>query len=229
MHLVVVVPSRGRPASARRLAGAFRDTADFDRTDLLFAVDDDDPELAAYQELADEDPWAGLTVLPHPRRIGPILNAVAVSLAPFCNYLGFMGDDHLPSTDGWDRALTGELDGTLGVAYGNDLHQGARLPTAMVVSSVLIRKLGYFCPPGLTHLYLDNFWALLGSVTRLAYRDDVIIEHLHVAAGKAPMDAGYEFSLDPGLDMQDRVAYDTFLRGRWEDDRRMIAEMMTGA
>ena len=43
--LVVVVPSRGRPARARALVEAFEATCTAD-TELVFAVDEDDPHGA---------------------------------------------------------------------------------------------------------------------------------------------------------------------------------------
>jgi hypothetical protein len=61
------------------------------------------------------------------------------------------------------------------------------------MSSSIVQALGYFCPPGLIHMYLDNFWAELGrGANCLAYRGDVIIEHMHPLAGKAEVDAGYD-------------------------------------
>ena len=216
VNLVVVVPSRARPGNARRLAAAFRQTADFDSTDLVFAVNDDDPDLRAYQELSDEDPWAGLTVVPEGLRVGPILNAVTAAMAPFSAYLGFMGDDHLPRTAGWDKALCAALDGEAGVAYGNDLHQGENLPTACVISSLLVRTLGFFVPPTLEHLYLDDFWKLLGVTTRLAYRPDVIIEHLHPEARKAPVDETYrQAGLSQELMAADGLRWQQWLWQEW--------------
>jgi hypothetical protein len=212
---VVIVPSRGRPDNIARLVGAWMETATWD-TDLVVAVDEDDPELGAYEEVV--PPWGDLQV-GKPSRIGPILNRLGPELAEKYEVVGFMGDDHLPRTQMWDEWLAAPLRTYPGVAYGNDLHQSERLPTMCMISSGLIRGLGYMVPPGLVHLFLDDFWRQLGTdVGRLSYYPEVVIEHLHPVAGKAPYDPGYTFSMAPGLMEGDRLRYQKFLAEDWPAD-----------
>jgi hypothetical protein len=212
---VVIVPSRGRPRNVARLIGAWQETATWD-TDLVVAVDEDDPELVQYELVV--PPWGDLQVGP-PSRIGPILNRLAPELAEKYEVVGFMGDDHLPRTNLWDQTLAYPLQVTPGVAYGNDLWQGEQLPTMCMVSSHLVRTLGYMCPPGLVHLFLDDFWKQLGTdIGHLVYRHDVVIEHMHPVAGKAAFDPGYNFSLDPSLMDGDRKRYQEFLAETWPAD-----------
>jgi hypothetical protein len=227
----IMVPSARRPGSARRLAGAFAATAS-PSTTLAFAVDDDDPELDGYLAVSKDFPWTELHLIEDsPHRIGPILNDMAgrilkiPELRP--DFLGFMGDDHLPLTHGWDTELAGELRDRPGVAYGNDLHQGPKLPTACLISSRLVYALGYFVPPGMGHLFLDDFWLRLGHATHLAYRDDVIIEHLHPDAGKAEHDATYAAAgRDAGTWAADRDRLDAYLRGGgWDAAMARIAHL----
>jgi len=79
-----------------------------------------------------------------------------------------------------------------GLAYGNDLFQGKNLATAVMMSTNIIRSFGFMAPPKLVHLFMDNFWMLLGmDLDAIWYFDDVIIEHLHFLAGKSQVDAGY--------------------------------------
>ena len=48
-------------------------------------------------------------------------------------------------------------------------------------------------PPGMIHLYFDNFWLDFGrAMGKITYLPDVIIEHMHPAVGKAVLDAGYQ-------------------------------------
>lgn len=183
--LLVIVPSRGRPGNARELCQAWADTGA--ECPLLVAVDDDDPQLAGY---TGTPCW--MSVGPR-RRLGPTLNAISAAWTDEFSVIGFMGDDHRPRTPGWDRQVMAAADeiGT-GVIYGNDLVHGPNLPTAAFLTSDLIADLGYMCPPGLTHLYLDDFWKALGQRTTLRYLPDVILEHMHPLVGKAPQDAGYD-------------------------------------
>lgn len=221
---VVIVPSRGRPGNLARLAAAF-DATRSGAAELLAVVDDDDPALPEYRGV---DLRGGrLLELAEPRRIGPILNSVAKVMAREYEAVGFMGDDHLPRTDGWDQRLVEELDSGPGVSYGNDQVQGERLPTAVMISAVLIRRLGYMCPPGLIHLFLDDFWKRLGQdVGCLVYLPGVVIQHLHPIAGTAERDAGYEFTLDPALFAAEERRYQEFLATRWPSDLAMLRESL---
>jgi hypothetical protein len=224
--LTVIVPSKGRPLNAARLIEAVDSTAGDELTRLVIAVDQDEPLAAEYREAvplsSTGQDWSWVRLVPvtaSPQRMGPVLNQVAVEAARDFGYVGFMGDDHLPVTSNWDIELTDALDGRPGVAYGNDRVKGQELPTAVVMSADIIRSLGYMCPPGQMHLYLDDFWKLLGqSVGNLAYRDDVVIEHLHPTAGKAPWDEGYAAANSADQYSADHAAYTQFLAGRWPGD-----------
>jgi hypothetical protein len=187
-ELLVIVPSRGRPGSIEQLAQAFEDTCE-QSTALLVAVDDDDPTQPDYTELAYR---YGFQLRIGPRlRLGGTLNAVAAEHTGD-KYLGFMGDDHRPRTRGWDTAYTAELENHLFV-YGNDLLQGANLPTQVAMQSSVVQTLGYMCPPGLVHMFLDDAWKAWGYGSEsIAYLPDVVVEHLHPAAGKAVTDGQYQ-------------------------------------
>jgi hypothetical protein len=209
--LLVLVPSRGRPQNAARLQRAFADT-DSLNAELLFVVDHDDPALDGYRD-------AGVRLQIHHGCTGTgmvaSLNAAAVHYADLYEFLGFMGDDHLPRTAGWDAHVLGAL-GTdePRVVYGNDLLQGAALPTAAFMPSRVVRALGFMAPPCLRHLYADNFWLDLGrALDGLRYLPDVIIEHIHPAAGKAAMDERYSAVNSSEADMLDRQAWRRFRGG----------------
>lgn len=188
--LAVIVPTRGRPGNAFRLLQAWKTTGAV--CDLWFAVDQDDPQLADYQSA---DLWAHAMVCKSDGMAAVLNETAARVVHAGRRYVGFMGDDHLPTTTRWDHRIVAELDrlGT-GIVYGNDLMQGERLPTAVFMTADIVRTLGYMCPPGFRHLYLDNCWKTWGEqLGRLAYLSDVVIEHLHPqAGGKAEWDSGYE-------------------------------------
>lgn len=211
--LAVIVPTRGRPQNAARLQQAFRDTESLNAT-LVFVADADDPELPAYREVLD---GAMLLTFSGDTGTGMVsaLNRAADLLAPQYGALGFMGDDHLPRTAGWDAHVLGALAGPWPrVVYGDDLFQGERLATAAFLPSRLVQAMGFMAPPVLRHLYVDNFWMELGqALGGLVYLPEIVIEHVHPAAGKTPMDERYAAVNAPEADVADRLAWLGFHTG----------------
>jgi hypothetical protein len=202
IKMLVIVPSRGRPDNVVRLEAMRSATSVVkDNVDFLYVVDDDDPAVMRYVGLD----LPQLAVI-HRQRLGPTLNMMAALNAGQYDALGFMGDDHLPRTIGWDASVLGILDSAHPrVVYGNDLLQGANLPTAVFMQSKIVQALGYMVPPGMVHLYLDNFWKELGErLDGLVYLDHIVIEHIHPANGKAEMDQTYREANATEVDTADR-------------------------
>ncbi|MER5750605.1 hypothetical protein [Streptomyces sp. NPDC002088] len=214
-ELTILVPTRGRPENLARLWQAFVDTCEFE-TRLVALVDNDDPELPAYQQLADrlsEEPMFRMGIGPR-LRLGPTLNAAAPKWAARARAVGFMGDDHLPRTVGWDGRYLAELErlGT-GLVYGNDLIQQAALPTQVAMTSDIILATGQMVPAGALHLWLDNAWLALGrALDAISYLPDVVVEHLHPIAGRADWDAGYQECNADALSDADRAVF-----GQWRE------------
>ena len=221
----MIVASRGRPAAASEAIEACADMMTA-ATRLVLLCDADDPERPGYEALA-LPRHAALCVHDGPeRRLGPVLSAAAVALAPHCDFVGFMGDDSRPRTSGWDEELTGALTAP-GVAYGDDLYAGERLPTAPVITARVITALGYMCPPGIAHLYLDDFWYRLGEdLGNRCYLPDVVIEHLHPVAGKAAWDDGYRERNSAEQYSADQSAFAQFLASRWPADLARLKESL---
>jgi hypothetical protein len=214
--MILIVPTRHRPESVARLLEAFQKTAKV--SDILFGVDfDDASEYTVSEQFIERGPRL---------KMNGTLNALANKYKDDYEFIGFMGDDHLPQTEGWDEELIREIGNRPGFAYGNDLFQGARLPTAVVMSSSIVKAIGYMAPPVLVHLYLDNFWMDMGRrISNLRYREDVIIEHLHYLNGKSEKDAGYAEVNSPEIGSADRDAYVRYCRsGEFEEAALKILE-----
>lgn len=182
--LLVITPTRGRLASAIRLADAIRQTCELD-TQLVLGIDDDD---RSYDDCFDADWWVDRG----PRQTyAAWTNQLARRYIGDFRFVASLSDDHLPETKGWDVQLieTIEKAGGTGIAYGNDLLAGGNLPTAPVMSRDIVRALGWMCQPDLTHLFCDNVWLDIGAQAGcLFYMKDVIIRHLHYTAGLSPRD-----------------------------------------
>ena len=215
MKMCVVVPSRGRPENAARLAQAFIDTQT--EADLYFIIDNDDPKWNEYAKNEN------IKCLPADNKTGGCANSLntgAVYLLDFAkfplyDYFVFMGDDHLPRTQNWDKAFIQALGINTGIVYGNDLLQGENLPTAFGMSRDLVEELQGMTFPGCIHLFFDNFVKQLGiDLNYLKYLPDVIIEHLHPVAGKAEMDEGYARVNQPKWYEEDLLALQKYLRSQ---------------
>lgn len=221
MSLTVIVPSRGRPQNIERLVGDWIDTATTAAV-LSVQVDEDDPELGGYLKLKEKAPPFLDIDVQSQRGLNRILNAAASNEANYTTIVGFMGDDHAPRTIGWDQHIEELLEDKTGVAYGDDLLMGEKLPTAVFITSDLVRCLGWYSPPALTHLCLDVFWKLLGESTNLFYRPDIIIEHLHPANGKAEFDERYAAVNNPEMVKRDADAWYAYRDNEWPFDRARL-------
>jgi len=207
--VLVIVPTRGRPDASIEFHKEF--LAKSMISDLMFAIDEDD---------ADNYPRIdGVLYEVNPRMgMNGTLNHAATKYADSYKYIVFMGDDHRIRTFGWDIVMTEKI-GSLGIAYGNDLIQGQALPTAVLMSSNIIKAIGYMAPPKQKHMYLDNFWLDLGTrLNAIHYLEDVIIEHLHFSVGKSDMDSSYQETNDSAIYNADKVAYDEYLSTQMDID-----------
>jgi hypothetical protein len=207
--VLVIVPTRGRPDASLEFHKEF--LAKSMISDLMFAIDEDDAD--SYPRID------GVLYEVNPRMgMNGTLNYVATKYADKYKYIAFMGDDHRIRTFGWDIVMTEKI-GSLGVAYGNDLIQGQALPTAVIMSSKIIKAIGYMAPPKQKHMYLDNFWLDLGTrLNAIHYLEDVIIEHLHFSVGKSDMDSSYQETNDSAIYNADKVAYDEYLSTQMDID-----------
>jgi GT2 family glycosyltransferase len=181
---LVILPTRSRPDNAERCINALKEHSVM--SDFVIAIDDDQSDL--YPRLD------GVTYEVNPRlRMNGTLNLVANKYADKYETIFFLGDDHLVQTPSWDEYLTKAIRHKgYGLAYGNDLLQKHQLATAVMMSTNIIKAVGYMAPPKLVHLYMDNYWMILGQrLGTLWYFDNVIIEHLHPVAGKVEWDEQY--------------------------------------
>lgn len=219
--LLTLVPTRNRVENALGLLHTWYDTSKDEDSGLLFVLGTEDPR---YREYFDKIPEEHIIDFPE-RGLVKALNYASVLYTQEYEAIGFMGDDHRPRTPGWDAAYLDELRKLRsGYVYGNDLLMGERIPTQVAISSTIIEALGFFGPPGFTHLCVDLTWKDMGEgLHRITYLDDVIVEHMHPAAGKAENDSGYQHvnsSMMVKLDEQE------YMRWKREDFRTELHRVM---
>lgn len=221
--LLVIVPSRGRPESAARVAEAWRATGAIDVAHLLWVVDADDPAIDGYRQAvpaaAGSAPVSRYEV-PEWMPMVAKLDLAAVNASDRYFALAFMGDDHVPRSVGWAGRYLAELRalGT-GIVYGDDGIQGPNLPTQWAMTSDIVRALARMVPADVEHLYCDNAIRDLGAAAGcLRYLPDVLIEHMHPVAGKTAWDRQYERVNSCGQYARDRAAYQQWRANQMADD-----------
>lgn len=183
--LAVLVPSRGRPHNVARLISACKRTCAGDVL-LAFGFDEDDPALA--DNLAALSWNASATVRPR-MGLAPWTNELA-ALHPDAAWLASLGDDMEPVTPGWDVKLCAAA-GPRGMAYPDDQRRDD-VPEAVVMAAAVVKALGWMCPPGFDHWYIDNTWRDIGAGAGcLTYAREVTVKHWHPNVTNTPGDPTY--------------------------------------
>jgi hypothetical protein len=204
--ILVIVPSRsagtGRERNVERFIQHWMLFTE-GLSDICISLDDDDEhQYDRYQGVI-------YTVNPNERLV-PKLNRAAMQFADEYKYIAFFGDDHVIKS-AWESEMIAYFEKQgVGIAYGNDLLQGERLPTAVCMTSNIIKTLGYMIPTSLLHMYADNFWVDLGKATEcIQYFPNIIWEHLHPDNGKAIRDAQYAYAAN--VVNYDQLAYQSYI------------------
>ena len=214
---LVIIPARGRPDKAKDAFAALK--AHSRISDFMIGLDDDDAHN--YPEIE------GVIREVNPRlKMNGTLNLLVGKYQDKYETISFMGDDHLVRTEGWDEFLYSSIkERGYGISYANDLFQGANLPTMVMMSTNISKALGFFSPPKLIHLYMDNFWKFMGQVTdSLTYHPDVIVEHMHYMAGKSQSDAQYLEVNSSEVGQHDAKVFKEYCETQLKDDAIKVLE-----
>lgn len=226
-RIALLIPTRNRPLSIKAILNEYEKFG-AGSTDFIIGVDDDDVNLDDYLTIADE---CKLELYVGPRkRLGPTLNDMAMKYSQGYFALGFIGDDMRPRTSNWDDTILNALhELKTGFVHGNDGAWGEELATQIFITSDIIEQLGYMVPPGMIHMYLDNFWSdFARAINRFTYLPAILIEHLHPAWGKAESDAVYAETNNSERMNSDRILYENYKAERQIQDVQKVLEHLNG-
>lgn len=150
-------------------------------------VDDDDPLLDAYRSMALPPRWSLVEGPPGPLSL---IYSRFFAMRPGEPWYGFLADDVVPETGGFDRALVAVAgnDG-MAVPAGGETTGGT---PHFVLAGSLAREMGWLSLPGLSRLYIDTVWADVARARgTLRYRPEITLAHLHFSNGGALFDRTY--------------------------------------
>lgn len=187
-----MVPTRGRRAQCEHLLETFTATATC--ADLLFITDPDDESYAGMD-------WgeAAVAELAPREYLSGKLNKTAMAMTDLYKVLMWTGDDVAFRTQAWDKILLAALEdlGGSGWVYPDDKRRND-VPEHWMVSSDVVKALGWFANPKLDHFYLDNSIAELGKRSGLIrWCPQAVVEHLHYSVAKGvEHDAVYQSTED---------------------------------
>ena len=174
MSLLTVIPTRSRPKSVERLIESFNDTTD--NADLLFVVDPDDESMEGF----DFKGHSAMVMDPRGTMVQK-LNYAAVKFIDDYDSLVWYADDNEFITPHWDTLMLKALEemGGSGWVYSFD---GRRtdIPETWLVSTDVVRELGWFANPILNQYYVaDSINILARRASLLRFCRDVKVLHHH--------------------------------------------------
>jgi hypothetical protein len=214
----MILPTRERPALARRMLDSAYETADDpDGLEVVLYVDRDDLPSHAI----------GHGGLKSVRLIGPRAKMGAMTQVCYVASRGrvimLVNDDQVFRTAGWDTEILSTLakyPDDVALVWGNDLCRGASFPTHPVLSRTVCEIMGGVCPQTYRRDYIDThihdvFCVLrrLGH-DRLVHLPHLVFEHLQVDVGKAEID-NTSIKLSKA---DDEITYIA-----WAEERRLAA------
>lgn len=218
-----ITPSRKRNLKLKRTIDSWRKTTT-GKSDFLVAIDNDDD---SYVETIKDYPEV-IWEINEPIN-GPFLhlvNLMALKYVDQYQYLGFMEDDVVFHTVGYEDRFIEKLErlGEYGIVYANDgvkKHEERGLIGLPVLNSNIVKKLGFYSPPCLHCLCGDDYWRDLAKYLGSGYRfSDILIEHLHWKRDDKVIDET-TVSVNSHLN-RDKEAYSDYLKNNFLDDMRKL-------
>ncbi len=205
--IAILTPTRRRLDELKGLIASWeRTTEGF--SDFIFGMDNDDH---TYDSLIEENPNFIFEMNPQMRPL-TYLNFLALKYCDEYNYLCFMEDDFRFNSEGWESIFIQQLKkDKVGIVWGEDGIHNGKLVDSPVITSNIVKKLGYMVPPVIECLFSDYFFRRIGlEVGILHYFPDVKITHRHYYNKKRERD-GISEEMDK-FDPIDKPAWKKYLK-----------------
>jgi glycosyltransferase involved in cell wall biosynthesis len=191
--LSIIFPTRNRPANVTRFVDSIFDTAS-NVSDIELCIYLDDDDVVSIPVIEETAKRINTQALQGNIKIGSHMYNELYRIATGDLFM-FAADDIVFRTKGWDDIVKqkfNEVADKILFVYGEDGFQRGRIGTHGFIHANWIDAVGYVLPPKLASSYTDEWITELSErVGRKCYLPDLLIEHLHPAVGKAPVDNTY--------------------------------------
>lgn len=223
-RISILCPTRGRPASVKRLIQSAFDTA-YGDIELIFYCDDDDPFFEA--NLAAGDGEAVQFLLGHRKVLSQCWNVCSEHAK--ADILMHCGDDIIFRTPGWDDLIVAEFEKVpdkILLVHGDDGIQGGNVATHGFLHRRWMETVGYFVPPYFASDWNDMWLTEVANMLgRKVYLPNVYTEHMHPVAGKGDWDLTHQERMNRHHAEQVDNLYRTTGEKRVEDAAKLRAVM----
>lgn len=130
---------------------------------------------------------------------------------PESQWFGWLGDDAIAETEGFDVKLAAQTNGWNFVTCDDRLNAPEKGGTCFVFSAALIEAVGWMNLPGVNHMFSDTAWEMLGRATKCWTCDlSVVVRHNHALKTGVTDDTTKRTNSDWG--------HDTLVWERWQRD-----------
>ncbi|CAG0972074.1 hypothetical protein BURK1_01278 [Burkholderiales bacterium] len=165
-RIALLLPTRGRPASLRRIVDSIAATAAKpDELVIVVGVDDDDDATLDLSARFRPDVPVLWSVGPRELTLGRLWNRLAAA-DHGCDVLAMVSDDYVMETPGWDDQYRGAAAGMpmgYGTAWPHDTLHVPGFCTAPVITRRMMERMGFFVPPWFPYWFHDTWLEEMGA------------------------------------------------------------------
>ena len=224
--IAVIIPVRdggtGRSRRLLRLLQSWSETTE-GLSDIHIIIDEDDVDNFEYLNKYRNNFFfyikpAGLTLMEK-------INTIGLDIAHMYKYVQFVGDDVQFKTK-WERTFINHLSQVpAGLVYGDSMeNNGIDWANHFCLTSNLIKAVGFYGCPAVSHNFFDNYWAdICKELNSFHYIPEVIMDHRREDGEK---DFLYWNIVD--LQDKDRPKYAKYKKKNFEKDLKKIRDSISG-
>lgn len=226
MKIGMLIPSRERLNLKLTLISSIITSVDnINNINLYFGIDDDDPTRDIAYKIEDAIPFVHIVPINNNGKfigLGKMWN----ELARNCDdeIFGYLGDDMIFKTKGWDTEILKEFDGDnlpddkIKAVHCHDGHRNGELAVNAFVHRKYMDVVGYFIREDFLINWSDQWLhQMFNSFGRLKYRKDLLIFHNHWVFGGRKIDDTAKRMLSDNHDKDSDAMWHALAKERIEE------------